>query len=269
MSADPALVIRTAERAATPDKPSEDRIFQTPNAVIVLDGASQAIKLERDGGWMAEQLGRRLADGLLAEPDCNLPKLLEASITDMVDTYELVPGESPSATSSIVRLSDRRLDVMVLCDSPVIVQTVDGEIHQIRDDRLDEIADSIPRPPGHRDMTDPRWIEVVESFEAHRNQPGGFWVASATPEAARHTIERSFEVDQVGTVLAMTDGLSIGVDQYGIPATWSDAIALAASDPLALIDAVHQAEESDTERTRWRRSKVYDDKSLAVVSTTE
>lgn len=264
MPSPPSLIVETATLPGSSGTPSEDRIFTTDNAVIILDGATQAIKLERNGEWIAEELGQRITAGLQTDPLCDLPGLVEHCIAELVTTYELTPGHAPSTTVSMIRLAEDRLDVMVLCDSPVIILDTKGEIHQIRDDRLDEIAASIERPSGKRDMNDPRWIKTVEEFESHRNQPGGFWVPSATPEAARHSIERSFDVGTIDTALLLTDGASAGVDDYGIPTTWAEGIELAQRSADEFVALVHSTEEGDPDCERWPRSKRHDDKSVAV-----
>lgn len=265
MSAGPALRVRTAERPGG-ERPSEDRIFQTPNAVVVLDGATQAFALERDGAWIADELGGRLADGLIASPDADLVPLLERCLADLIDSYDLVPGEAPSTTVNIVRLNADRVDVLVLCDSPVIVLDRSGQVHEIRDDRLAAASASVLRPSGLRDMTDPRWIKAAEDFEALRNHPDGFWVPSATTEAARHSIERSFPVNSIDAILAMSDGVSAGVDDYRIPASWIEAIQLANEAPERLVALVHETEASDPNADRWPRTKRHDDKALAVIT---
>lgn len=259
-----SLNIRTAELSAG-GRPSEDRIFVTPNAVIVLDGASQALKLERTGAWIAEELGQRLAAGLRADPGQPLAPLLEHCIKDLVDTFELVPGEAPSATVAIVRLDGDALDVLVLCDSPVIVLDKDGTVLQIRDDRLAATVQAIGRPAGLTDMSDPRWVAAATAFEKLRNHPDGFWVASASPEAARHAVERRIPVSTVDTVLALTDGVSAGVDDYGLPSTWHEAIAIARAAPDELLSLIHEAEAGDPDAARWSRTKRHDDKALAVI----
>lgn len=115
-------------------------------------------------------------------------------------------------------------------------------------------------------MTDPRWIAVLEKFESHRNQPGGFWVASASPEAGRFAIEATFDTDTIDLVLMMTDGVSSGVDDYGTPADWCEAADIARRDPAELVDLVHDTETTDPDTIRGRRSKTHDDKALAVIT---
>lgn len=129
---------RTAERA-TPGRLSEDRIFTTTNAVVVLDGASQPDASERNGGWLADTLGRDLAQRLSHDHD-DLRRILAAAIISVANRYELQPGAAPSTTVSIVRWNQDVVDVLVLGDSPVIALTLDGELHQVRDDRLRQTA---------------------------------------------------------------------------------------------------------------------------------
>jgi len=246
--------------------PSEDRVFVTPNAVIVLDGATQVRKLERDGGWIAQQLGQRLADGLTRVPDAPLVDLLERSLIDLVAEYQLRPGESPSTTVNIVRCTDETIDVLVLCDSPVALLGADDQVEVIRDDRLRDVLQAIERPPGRRNMTDPAWQVAVDQLEAQRNVPGGFWAASASPQAARQAKVVSRPIDRVAATLSMTDGVAVGMDEYRTPTSWTDAVSLALSDgPESLLQTVHATELLDRDCIKWPRTKPHDDKALALV----
>lgn len=264
MPTTPSLVVRTAERPGG-DRPSEDRIFATDNAVIVLDGATQYLNHERDGGWIAEQLGQLLTNGLTLDPAIDLVHLLEQSIATLVDEYQLTPGASPSTTVNIVRAIDDVLDVLVLCDSPVIVLGTNGQVHEIRDDRLAETMGRLQRPSGRVDLNQQIWRDLLAQFEALRNHPNGFWAASATPEAARYAVLARFPISDIDLALAMTDGVAAGVDEYGEPPDWTTAAAIARTRPADLIDLVHRVELTDPDTTRWPRSKCHDDKAIAVV----
>lgn len=265
MRTTPPLTIEVAQLPGG-NGPSEDRVFVTPNAVIVLDGATQVRKLERDGGWIAQQLGQRLADGLIRVPDAPLVNLLEEALTDLVADYQLQPGESPSATVNIVRCTDEAVDVLVLCDSPVALLGTDGQLEVVRDDRLRDALRATGRPPGRRDMTDPAWQAAVDQFEAQRNVSGGFWVASANPQAARQVRLVSRPIDRIAATLSMTDGVAVGMDEYRMPSSWSSAVALALTGgPGVLLEAVNAAELLDQDCIRWPRSKPHDDKALALL----
>jgi hypothetical protein len=90
-------------------------------------------------------------------------------------------------------------------------------------------------------------------------------VAEAVPEAAHHALTASWPTAELAVVMAMTDGVSNGIERYGIPPDWPTAVDLATDDPGQLVHAVHDAEASDPDGHCWPRSKRHDDKALAVV----
>ena len=59
-------------------------------------------------------------------------------------------------------------------------------------------------------------------------------------------------------MVAVTDGVAIGVDRYGAPADWPTAIELASDNPARLLDMVHAAEATDPHGDHWPRSKRHD-----------
>ena len=265
----PLATVLTAERAA-PHRPTEDRIFLTDDAVVVLDGASQPESNELDGGWMADTLGRELQSRLASGHD-DLVAIVSDAIADVAHRHNLAPGASPSTTVSIVRWTEADVDVLVLGDSPVVAHTVDGDILQIRDQRLQRVGAEQRKslkaaPSSHRDVEHRRsWRTLVETERANRNKLGGYWIAEAVPEAASHARRTGWKRHDVAELLVMTDGVSAGVDRYGIPPDWPTAFALASHDPAELVEMVHNAERSDPECARWPRTKPYDDKAVAHV----
>jgi len=261
--------VRTAGRRG-PDRPSEDRVFVTTNAVAVLDGASQPIPDSRDGGWLADTLGGQLRDRLSQAGVPELETLLAQAIEETARRYALVPGMSPSTTVSIVRWDARTVDVLVLGDSPVIALTRDGRILEVRDDRLSRVASrerQALRDNGARSGPDytRAWQALIDEQRRRRNRPDGYWIAEAVPEAAAHAICAQWNIDDLRLIMAMTDGVANGVDRYGVPDNWHVAVELARRDPAHLVSAVHSAEASDPQGVRWPRSKCHDDKAIALV----
>lgn len=271
MSASGARVarVRTAGRCG-PNRPSEDRIFITPNAVVVLDGASQPVRDDHDGGWLAETLGSQLRDWLTESADADLHAVLAEAIEANARRYGLVPGSSPSTTVSIVRWDTTKVDVLVLGDSPVIALTRDGLILEVRDDRLSRVASHERRAlrangAGFGSERIRQWQALVDAQRQRRNQPGGYWIAEAVPEAAAHAIRARWDINDLALVMAITDGVANGVDRYHVPEDWQAAAELARNDPASLVNTVHNAEEDDADGTRWPRTKRHDDKAIVLV----
>ncbi|HLL66721.1 MAG TPA: protein phosphatase 2C domain-containing protein [Micromonosporaceae bacterium] len=263
--------VRTAERPGSPDRPTEDRIFLAPSAVVVLDGASEPMPVKHDGGWLAEELGTALCTALSASPDVDLTDLLADAISTTARMHQLTPGACPSTTVSIARWYDDSLDILILGDSPIVVATHDLRVSHLRDDRLASVAVEERRVfREHRSgqfgiERSKEWQTLVAAQRRARNRPHGYWIAEADPSAARHALRRRWDVSKLSALMVMTDGVGNGVDRYGVPGDWHDAIKIARRRPADLINAVHAAESADKDGARWPRSKRHDDKALAVV----
>jgi len=250
---------------------SDDRVVVLPHAVVLLDGATSLVPTERDGGWYATQLAEVLRTRLTAEPTADLATLLADAIAEVATRYELRPGASPSSTVALLRWDTDTVEALVLADSPVVVFTTSG-VQVVSDDRLARV----PRPPGgYRERLragggyGPEHHEALLASAAvmsrWRNTEGGFWVAEADPAAAHQAVRARWPRAEVEAALLASDGVSCGVDDYGL-FDWSTARKLAeSSGPQAVLDAVRAAEESDPDGRRWPRPKRHDDQSLVLV----
>ncbi|HWU05877.1 MAG TPA: protein phosphatase 2C domain-containing protein [Streptomyces sp.] len=278
----PTPVIHTGFSVTTGElpgggRPSEDRIHQAPEAVIVLDGVSTVSDDQPRGGWYAQMLGEHLVAGLNDAPDVDLRQLLESAIATMVRDHGLVPGASPAATVSILRHCGDRIDTLVLADSPVVAFTTSGQIRQVRDDRLARLVADRPEltayqaalrsgrgfdNPGHRVLL--QQLRAHQMLHVNQQVPGGYWVAEAVPEAARHAVVRSWPTSDITDILVMTDGVSSGVEDYGLYSSWEEmAGACRAQGPGHVVRTIHEAEATDSDGRRWPRYKCHDDKALA------
>lgn len=267
----PVVRVRTAGRPGSPNGPSQDRVFVVPNAVVLLDGASQPVPEEHDGGWLADTLGATLAARLAATPgQVDLRVVLARAIAEVTARHARAPGTGPSSTVSIIRWHADTIDVLVLGDSPVIAMTWTGELRQVRDDRLARVAQAERRAfragPGQFGVERPRqWHALLDAQRQWRNRPGGYWIAEADPTAAAYARRARWRTRDIAAILAVTDGIADGVDRYRTPADWPAALDLAAHHPTGLIELVHHTELGDPHGTRWPRSKRHDDKTVALI----
>ncbi|MFC8661915.1 protein phosphatase 2C domain-containing protein [Streptomyces sp. NPDC057199] len=260
------------------DRPSEDRIFQAPGVVIVLDGVSTVSDDEPRGGWYAHTLGDHLTAGLAAAPNADLRHLLEQAISAIVREYGLVAGSSPAATVSIVRRRGEEIDALVLADSPVFARTNGGGFDQVRDNRLAQLVAGRPEYAEYqswlragRGFKAPEHRALLQKLRTHQlrhlnnDAPGGYWVAEAVPEAARHAVVRTWPTADIAEILVMTDGVSAAVEEYGLYPSWGHLARVCRTDgPDQAVRAIHDLEtEEDPDGRRWPRYKVSDDKALA------
>ncbi|MCX2948110.1 protein phosphatase 2C domain-containing protein [Lentzea sp. NEAU-D7] len=233
------MKIETAEQGA-PGRVTEDRIRVLPNAVVVLDGVTSRTRPpDRNGGWYASKLADelvRLLDG--TDP---LTDLLARAISNLVAEHDLVPGDSPAATASVVRWNDDTIEALVLCDSPVVAFGRSTRV--LEDTRLEDLR---PDP----DIL--RW----------KNKAGGYWVAEADPAAGHQALTATWRREETESVIALTDGVSCGVSVYGL-FSWEDLEQL----PLGeVLDRIREAERDDSEHRLWPRHKTHDDQAIARIT---
>ncbi|CAM3336416.1 protein phosphatase 2C domain-containing protein [Stackebrandtia soli] len=240
--------MRTA--AATrpsPGTPNDDAFVTGPNFAIVLDGATAP--RSRDSGcghdvpWLVARVAGHTAARLLTST-APLPELLADAITatraDHADC-DLSNPDSPSTTITIVRARPHGVDYLVLGDSPLLVETAVG-LSPVIDDRVDHLPDY-----------------SYDSVAKLRNSPGGFWVASTRPEAARMALTGTIPTGQARRLLLLTDGASRLVERYGF--AWADVLALAEQDgPTGLLDRVRAADDA----AEGVRGKRFDDATAVL-----
>ncbi|MGB3438052.1 MAG: hypothetical protein WBA97_04790 [Actinophytocola sp.] len=255
-------------------RPSEDVVVVLPNAVVLLDGATALDPALPSGGWFASRLAGELAGRLVGYPDADIADLLAAAIKAVARDHGLVPGESPSSTVALLRWNDRVVEGLVLADSPIVAFT-DGGPAPLVDGRLA----AMPRGVGYRDRLasgagygDDHLValrDAATSMSRRRNIDGGFWVAEADPDAAHYAERATWPRAGLTTVLMASDGVSCGVDTYGVFADWTAVRDLAmAQGPEAVLDRVRAAENEDPNGTRWPRPKPHDDQAMVVADFT-
>lgn len=247
--------ISVAQRAGVgldgADRPSEDRVVVLDNAVVVLDGATAARPDLPSGGWYAELLASALEADMRARTDVALTDLLARSINTVSQEHHLQPGHAPSSTVAILRWNASHVDGLVLADSPVVAFGR-SNVSVLADDRLDTL-----RQRGR--------LTNASSVDTHRNVQGGFWVAETDPTAAYQAKTMTWERAELDAVLLATDGVTVGVDPYGL-FDWPRARTIVRQQGVyAVLDAVRAAERADPACRRWPRAKRHDDQTLAMV----
>lgn len=206
----PPVTAHGASIAGT-DHILQDTWGSTGSCAWVIDGATRRTDSDNDAvaAWVAD-LSTRIRDELEAAPFAPLTTVLERAIAS-ADRPGPPDAPHPSGTAALARLTDTGADVLVLCDSGVLV----GE-ELLRDDRLANLR---------------RDLGGFATIDAARNAGGGFWVAGGQPSAAQRAVTQ--HLPGADRVALMTDGVA---DEIGrlIP-TAADAWALldpdSASDP--------------------------------------
>lgn len=267
------MQVSAATVAATDDQPNEDFIGTLPDAVVLLDGAGSAgaaSGCQHGVAWYSYQLGSAILSALAAghDPRPALTTAIESVAQLHADTCDLMHPGTPSATAVIARLRDERLDYLVLADSVLLLQTA-NRVDAISDTREAATGkqhrralDSTPHgsPEHERALT-----EYITSMRAHRNKPGGFWVASVDPRAADEALVGSMPARDLHAFALLSDGASRMADHFHLTDWPGLLVTLATDGPRALIRRTRDAEDSDPTGERWPRGKHHDDATAAYV----
>lgn len=260
--------MRTAAAQLPEFARSDDKVFTTANAVVVLDGVSAFRAVPVAAALYAEHLGTALRDQLLAHPAGDLRELLRAAIALVADTLNLSPGDSPSSTVSVARADGDHVDALTLGDSPLVLPT-----DRLEDRRVDELdlperkrylahlAAGSGYTEQHRQL-----LQELQNRQARwRNTEGGYWIAEADPEAAAQAVARRYPVaDNPWAVLA-TDG-AFDLIAHLETRSWSEIADCGSTELHALLRWLHEWEaERDPHGQDLPRPKQHDDKAIAVV----
>ncbi|MEV7465416.1 hypothetical protein AB0O20_02730 [Streptomyces kronopolitis] len=264
-------------------RPSEDRILVNADStlVVVLDGVSTLTDDTPRGGWYAQTLGEAVIAVHDRAQHLDLRDTLHEALAAVAGEHGLVPGASPAATVAIVRHRphDHMVDALVLCDTPVVVQQRDG-IDVLRDERLETLVRLSPDRDVMAEQLHagcgfaaPEHRRIVQQLRDHQMQhinrtgdPLAYWVAEATPAAARHAVVRSWPVSDIKRMWVMTDGALAGVESYGLWSWEALGDACTAVGPQQVVEAIHTYEhDDDPDGIKHPRYKVSDDKALACI----
>jgi hypothetical protein len=247
---------------------SQDRIYTTQDAVIVLDGASAFVPVEVSPSTYVEALGRFLVEGLVADPRIPLTDLLAQAIEESALLLDLRPGSSPSSTVAIARLDDNVLDILVLGDSQIATPHriyVDDRIASFAQPQRAEYRARLAAGHGY-DETHRELLKALQQEQAqHRNVNGGYWIAEAVPDAAHHAITRQSSLDATPWLVLATDGAYRPMRHLGLDA-WTDIAVKDDGELQSLVENLDRWEsEIDPHGRALPRAKRRDDKAIATL----
>ena len=222
-----------ATRAGTGEG-NEDYLTAGFDWAVILDGATAPAGVNSGCIHTVRWVVRQLAAAITARMPATaapLPDLLAEAISDVRRAHggrcDLGNPDSPSSTVAMCRITGTVLEYLSLADSAVLHARPGRATQVFLDDRTSHLPGGRPYSPA-----------LVRSL---RNQAGGFWVASTSPEAAYEAVQGTCEIADDSSVLLLTDGVTRLVEFYG--QTWDSLAAEAAArGPAALISAVRRRE---------------------------
>ncbi|MFJ7337302.1 protein phosphatase 2C domain-containing protein [Streptomyces sp. NPDC101116] len=228
-------------------------------SVVVLDGVTPP----RTGTgclhsvpWFTARLGGSLTELTVSLPDVSLVDTLSRAIARTSEahaaTCDLSHPRTPQATVTVARWNPATVEYLVLSDSALLLESPDGVVTPVLDDRLT----LLPRSALATDA-------LVDS--TFRNLEGGFFTAAADPSVATRAVTGTVPRGEVRALAALTDGATRWVERFE-EGDWTDCLRLVRKEgPQALVDRVRSLERSDAARTLLGGSKRHDDATAVYV----
>ena len=243
--------------------------------VVVVDGAGLPADLRagcrHSVAWFANTVAHTFHE-LLTKRSHAMVDALAETITQVrashAPTCDLEAG-SPSATVAAWRISENRLEYLVLCDASVVLVDRDQRAVEITDRRLQRVLEATATVEGSRTDDVVRAGAAVRAtrrraLETARNRLGGFWCVHTDPAAALHAVHGDVAIDDHVGVLVCSDGATRGYDllqTHTIDQFTREALSGKRQDLAAIIRA---GETQQAEQLRGRGLKVHDDLTLVA-----
>ncbi|ADD40086.1 hypothetical protein [Stackebrandtia nassauensis] len=261
---------------STPTRPfrdNEDWLGSGPGVVVVLDGCGQPDNIAEDTErgcahglpWYVKTLGTAVlrSAGDLATPlDDALATAIAETATAHHGRCDLHHPSTPASTVVILRENRRTVEYLVLGDSTIAIDDGSPEPIVVTDDR--EIRIPFPSIGSDEEQAKRNTREYMAVVEKLRNQPDGFPIAAADPQAAYRALAGHLGTEQVRRAIVASDGATRLVDRFGI-LTWTELLDLASSGgPEEVINQTRTAETTDLECKKWPRGRAHDDATLAL-----
>ncbi|TXS56884.1 protein phosphatase 2C domain-containing protein [Streptomyces sp. t39] len=255
--------IDLATEPGSRERPNEDWVSASlpasgqGGALVVLDGVTPPLDdagCVHDVPWFTARLGGALTELSASRRDLSLADVLAAAIRRTADahrgTCDLSHVRTPQATVVLTRWGgpEGEVEYLVLSDSALLLESPDGAVTAVLDDRLDRL----PREA----------LRTLASADALRNAEGGFFTAAADPAVAARAVTGSVPRAGVRAVAALTDGASRWVDLFG-EGDWHACVqVLRKEGARSLVERVRALEDAGAgQRPGARRFKLHDDAS--------
>ncbi|MFB8246454.1 protein phosphatase 2C domain-containing protein [Streptomyces sp. NPDC055952] len=251
-----------ASEPSDADRPNEDfAAVGLPasgqgGSVVVLDGVTPP-----KGGtgclhsvpWFTARLGDALTELTVSLPDVPLADALSRAIARTAAahaaTCDLSHPRTPQATVVLARWNPAAVEYLVLSDSALLVESPEGVVTPVLDDRLALLPRSALATDALVDAT-------------LRNKEGGFFTAAADPSVAARAVTGTLPRGEVRALAALTDGAGRWVERFR-EGDWTDCFRLVRKEgPQALLDRVRELERADAARTFLGGSKTHDDATV-------
>lgn len=263
---------------------NEDRCFACENFAFVLDGESSLTKqvfskYSSDTEWYTEWWKSFLKENL-GDLKRTIPSILKEGLRLVTAEYKKLSGnekiiDHPSCMAAVVRRNKGNLEVFVLGDCPILVQTKTGMVFEISD-TLNNVNDNVNKMII-KDFAVKNNLSVVEARKAfpdcitngrlRKNTAGHYFVLAEKQVAISHSVQTKFRESLVSKILIMSDGFSQLYDLFHLFGKEKLLEKLSTRDDIEeAYSLLCIAQNKDEKCDNFVRFKVRDDSSAVLMN---
>lgn len=263
---------------------NEDRCYSCDDFAFSIDGATgvSGQKFSNDNSdaewysnWWCEYLKTSLNDF-----DKPVYEILQEGVDKVVkDFTELANGkvilDFPSSTLSIARrLKNNEIEIYIIGDSPVLIQTATGHTLEISD-TLNNINDGLNLSTiEYYSKTEnlpflearKKYNEYVVQGRSTKNHIFGYNILADDRDAILRGVYKKIDGNIFKKVILMTDGYSQVFDLFGLYSIRDLASSLnTPEDAERIYNELYNAQEEDKDCAKCLRFKIRDDATVSVL----
>ncbi len=261
---------------------NEDIIGYGDDFAIILDGSTGLRKKHLDNvdnlaKWYVTNFIQVISKYI--SKDASLYEVVITCIDEVknllkkIHPYKIEKIDLPSASISIIRLNNNRLEVFSLGDCTTIIKYKTAEIITVYDNTVTKLDNEVIeeminlRKRKGINIIDTRNLvnELLIKNRYKKNTENGYWILGFEKEAVKHAYYKEFDLEKIDKVYMMSDGMAEYYEELGIVSSVNEFIdELDTKGVDTLYREMRKVQEEDNLCNKYPRIKPKDDASLIV-----
>ena len=223
---------------------NEDIIVKGENYIILMDGSSGLEKGERkkeiqidnertNPEWYVKKVSDFLKKGLEENLKIDIKELLLNALKYIKEEIKKVEAEKeikfekyeiPSATLSIVRQYDEKIEIVSLGDSTIAVEKNDGTIDIYEDEKIQELDNNVleemlkiaSKKKIHvkEARKETKINELIIKNRMKKNTKDGYWILDIDFETLEHLKIGNYDSSEISKIVLHSDGMDYKLLEY-------------------------------------------------------
>ena len=257
---------------------NEDSFYVDDELAFVIDGASGLYKEKvsdaaSDAAWYSHKLKELI---LKYRSEERLVDVIQKALHEtnkaftQFENFKNGVSDFPSAAIAVIRKKEGQLEYYILADCECIIQYNNDKIEEISDHRVENfdnqaIATAIQimnEQKIHFVEAKKQINTILQANRKFKNREDGYYVLSNNEDILQNGISGSIPLNEINSVLLMSDGFYQLFDLFGIVSLKQFFREVELSELRGYYDLLKQAQLEDENMDRYPRLSLSDDATI-------